>query len=99
MFVQLTYSANINKKIRESIYWLLSEDNISYYLKQLKDAFWSYDQEKNENFLKKSQNITRTNEEKVRDKNIAKKKLLNNIPGWYLTFQLIELNSNINFIY
>ena len=81
MFVQLTYSANINKKIRESIYWLLSEDNMAYYLRQLKDAFWSHDQEKNETYLRIKNNIVKTNEEKSRDKNIAKKKLLNNIPG------------------
>ena len=81
MFVQLTYSANINKKIRESIYWLLSEDNMSYYLKQLKDAFWFHDQEKNETYLRIKNIITKNNEEKARDKNIAKKKLLNNIPG------------------
>ena len=81
MFVQLTYGANINKKIRESIYWLLSEDNISFYIKQLKDSFWSFDQEKNENLLKKHETISRTNEEKNRTKISVKKKVLKNIPG------------------
>lgn len=80
LFVQLTYGATINKKIRESIYWLFSEDSISFYIKQLKDSFWYFNKEKNQSELIVQQKFERTIEEKNLTKINAKKKLLNNIP-------------------
>lgn len=86
VFVQLTYGATINKTIRESIYWLLGEENISFYIKQLKDSFWTFDKEENEYKLITRPVHSKTPEQKALTKITAKKKLLNNIPGFIKNF-------------
>lgn len=81
LFVQLTYGATINRIIRERVYsFVLSDEYVSFYLKQLKDSFWSYD-EKTNDYTLLPPNPIRSDEEKQKTKKHAKLKLLANIPG------------------
>lgn len=81
IFVQLTYHATINRIIREKVSSVISDDNISFYVKQMKDAFWKFDEEKGDHELIKITPVVRTNEEKLKTKKLAKLKLIANIPG------------------
>ena len=81
LFVQLTYGANINRAIRQSIYWLLSDQMVAFYLKQLKDSFWKLNADTNQVELVNYDNVARSEEEKAQTKKLAKLKLIENIPG------------------
>jgi sorting nexin-25 len=81
LFVQLTYGATINRKIRETIYWILNEEVVSLIIKQIKDSIWKVNNLTGELELIKHDIHHRTNEEKAQTKNQAKQKLIENIPG------------------
>ena len=81
LFVQLTYGATINRKIRETIYWILNEEVVSLIIKQIKDSIWKVNNLTGELELIKQDICHRTNEEKIQTKNQAKQKLIENIPG------------------
>jgi len=81
LFVQLTYGATINRKIRETIYWILNEEVVSLIIKQIKDSIWKVNNHTGELELIKNDIHHRTNEEKIQTKNQAKQKLIENIPG------------------
>lgn len=81
LLVQLTFGGTINRKIRESVYWLISEDQVSFYLKQLKDSFWMIDEADGSTSLIRYEIVNKTNENKVRTKKISRHKLRSNIPG------------------
>ena len=83
LFVQLTYGATINCKIRQSIYWLFNDEMVSFYLKQLKESMWKVNLEKNETELIIHEVKTKTNEEKSFTKKLAKQKLSVNVPGFF----------------
>ncbi len=82
-FVQFTYGGTINRKIRQTIYWLLNEEMIVFYLEQIKNTFWQFN-DKNSIYelIKIINNFEDQSEEsKAEQRNIAKLKLLQNIPG------------------
>lgn len=81
LFVQLTFGGTINRKIRESVYWMINEDQLSFYLKQFKDSFWVLDDSDGKLSLIKYEQIPKTNEDKIRTKKISRHKLRSNIPG------------------
>ena len=81
MFVQLTYGATINRKIRETIYWMLNDEIVSVLLKQIKDSIWRTNSATGEIELIKYESHTRTSEEKAQTKEMAKQKIIENIPG------------------
>ena len=81
LFVQLTYGATINRKIRETIYWILNEEVVSLIIKQIKDSIWKVNNVTGELELIKQDIFHRTNDEKIQTKNQAKQKLIENIPG------------------
>ena len=81
LFVQLTYGANINRKIRETIYWILNDEIVSYFIKQVKDSIWKENISTGEIELIKYESHTRTDEEKIQTKLAAKQKVIENIPG------------------
>jgi hypothetical protein len=83
LFVQFTYGATINRKIRECIYWLLSDENLSYYLKQMKDSFWRLNPDTNEYELIIHEANSKSVLDKIQTKNTAKNKLISNIPGLF----------------
>lgn len=80
LFVQLTYGATINRKIRESINWILSDEMLSYYIKLTRESFWQLDAETNKFTLIPTEETVRLIEEKLKTKNMAKVKLLLNMP-------------------
>lgn len=81
LFVQFTYGATINRKIRESIYWILDDDMLAFYLKQMKDSFWKMNDLDGKMELIKYEANIRNEEEKIQVKKNAKLKLIANIPG------------------
>ena len=81
LFVQLTYGATINAKIRESIYWLFSDEMFANFVIKINDSFWKLNSVTDELELIKYQASTRTAEEKAQTKKLAKLKLIANIPG------------------
>lgn len=81
LFVQLTYGATINRKIRECIYYIFSEEMLTFYLKQLKDSMWTFNGDTNQFELIQYEITTRSEFDKIQTKNRAKLKLLANIPG------------------
>ncbi len=81
LFVQFTYGATINRKIRECIYYFFSEEMLTFYLKQLKDSMWQLNSETNEFELIQYDTLIRSEFDKIQTKNQAKLKLLANIPG------------------
>jgi hypothetical protein len=89
VFVQLTYGANINRAIRERVYSVvLSDEYVSFYLKQFKDAYWKFDEKSGEYALIQWTPVVRSLEEKIKTKKLAKLKLIANIPGSYSHFTL-----------
>lgn len=80
LFVQLTYGATINRKIREFIYYFFSEEMLSFYLKQLKDSIWKLNED-NTFELIKYELSEKSDLEKIKTKNQARLKLLANTPG------------------
>lgn len=81
LFVQLTYGATINRKIRETIYWILNEEVVSSIIMQIKDSIWKVNKNTGELELIKHEIHIRTSEEKTQTKNQARQNLLENIPG------------------
>lgn len=82
VFVQLTYGATINRMIREQVYSIvLSDEYLSFYLKQLKDAYWKHDEKTGQHTLIQWEPVVRSDEEKLKTKKLAKLKLIANIPG------------------
>ena len=90
LFVQLTYGATINRKIRESINWVLSDEMLAYYLKLTRDSFWTLDLGSKEYKLIEAEEPVRNLDEKIRTKNMAKLKLIANIPGKQLSYELTK---------
>ncbi|CAF0896304.1 unnamed protein product [Brachionus calyciflorus] len=80
LFVQLTFGGTINRKIRESVYWMINDDQLSFYLKQLKDTFWVHDETDGSIRLVKNDIQQTTNEDRIRIKKLARNKLISNIP-------------------
>lgn len=82
VFVQLTFGANINRKIREYIYWTFSNDMLAHYLKQVKLSFWKAS-ESDETLLEliNITSETRTEQEKAQTKREAKERLISSVPG------------------
>ena len=80
IFVQLTYGATINRKIRESIYWMLSNDMLTFYFKQIKDSFWRRNEATDRVELIASEVEIRMEHDKLLTKKIACEKLISNVP-------------------
>lgn len=80
LFVQMTYGATINRKIREFIYYFFSEEMLSFYLKQLKDSIWKLNDD-NTFELIQYELSEKSDLEKIKTKNQARLKLLANTPG------------------
>lgn len=74
-FVQISFGQTINKQIRETVSWLLSESMIYYYLCQFRDAMWP-------NGRLAEPFIERCQQEKDASYQLAKEKLVNNIPDF-----------------
>ena len=87
LLVQMRYGATINRKIRECICWMLGDEQIAYYLGQLRDSFWRCAGDERE--LREWQSRQRSNEEKLQTKKEANRKLIENIPGMY-TYLCLE---------
>ena len=81
LFVQLTYGATINRKIRECVYYIFSEEMLAFYLKNFKDSMWNNNSETNEFELIQSEIKIRSAAQKDFTKKEAKLKLLANMPG------------------
>jgi len=97
LFVQLTYGATINRKIRECIYYFFSEEMLAFYLKQLKDSMWLFNSGKNEFELIQHETCVKSEFDKIQTKNQAKLKLLANIPGKLKTKKILRVLNLINF--
>lgn len=100
VFVQLTYGATINRIIRERIYSIVTSDEfMSFYLKQLKNAYWTLDEKTGEHaFIPFTPtHWARTADEKMKTKKLAKLKLIANIPE-VLSKLVGEKNSQIGVI-
>lgn len=98
VFVQLTYGANINRAIRERVYSVvLSDEYVSFYLKQFKDAYWKLDEKSGEYALIQWTPVVRSLEEKIKTKKLAKLKLIANIPE-ILSKLVGDKNSQIGII-
>jgi sorting nexin-25 len=80
LFVQLTYGATINRKIRETIYWALSNDMLAFYFKQVKDSFWTMNEASGRVELISYEAPVRTKQEKLNTKKLAREKLVASIP-------------------
>ena len=82
MFVQLTYGATINRKIRECIYWMLSDEMLAFYIKQIRESFWRLNADTNEfELIQATQSSSRSQLDKIQTKQLAKSKLTANLPG------------------
>ncbi len=95
MFVQLSYGATINRKIRECIYWMLGDEQIAYYIGLLRDSFWrcttgdesaSMSSTTVERELREWKSKQRSNEEKLQTRKAANLKLIESIPGKLKSF-------------
>ena len=97
LFVQLTYGATINRKIRECIYWMLSDEMLAFYLKQIRESFWRLNAETNEfEQIQPPQSSPRSQLDKIQTKQLAKSKLTANLPGATKCFEdffLVMLNN------
>ena len=97
LFVQLTYGATINRKIRECIYWMLSDEMLAFYLKQIRESFWRLNAETNEfELIQPPQSSPRSQLDKIQTKQLAKSKLTANLPGATKCFEdffLVMLNN------
>jgi sorting nexin-25 len=78
LFVQLTYGATINRKIRESIYWTLSSDMLAFYFKQIKDSFWKRVDDRTELIVYEAE--VRGEADKLATRRLAREKLISSIP-------------------
>lgn len=81
LFVQLTYGATINRKIRECVYYIFSEEMLAFYLKNLKDSMWINKNQTDEFELIQYETKERSTAQKAFTKKEAKQKLLANMPG------------------
>ena len=88
LFVQLTYGATINRKIREFIFYFFSEEMLSSYLKQIKESIWKL---KDDNTFELFQHEVNENSEldKIKTKNQARLKLLANTPGLLIKLKIV----------
>ncbi len=60
----------------------MNDDSMAYYLKQIKDSFWTETNQKGEMVLIKSEpKSQKTIQEKLELKKQAKDKLISNVPG------------------
>ncbi|KAF8787862.1 Sorting nexin-25 like protein [Argiope bruennichi] len=73
MFVQITYGQTINRQLRETIGWILSEPMLLYYLQMFRDTMWPSGE-------LAPQAEDRTKEQKRTTKILAKQMFLNNTP-------------------
>ncbi|KAI0217802.1 Sorting nexin-25 [Lamellibrachia satsuma] len=71
--VQVTYGRSINRQLRETVDWLISEPMLIYYTHQLRDLFWE------EGKLRPT-SPQLSPQHKIRVRLLAKQKLLHNIP-------------------
>lgn len=81
LLVQLTFGGTINRKIRESIYWLINDDQVSFFLQVFKNSLWMVNESDGSINLISYENSNKTNENKVLTKKISRHKLRSNIPG------------------
>jgi sorting nexin-25 len=73
--VQVTYGKSINRKIHETVEWIVSEPMLIYYLHLFRDAYWPpHDQPTH-------RTTPPSDEEKRQMRLLAKQKLLNSIPA------------------
>lgn len=94
LLVQLTFGGTINRKIRESIYSLISDEQISFFLQKFKSSFWMINESDGSMHLISYETVNKTNENKVLTKKISRHKLRSNIPGI-----LLRYNFQFFFIY
>ncbi|XP_054719847.1 sorting nexin-25-like [Uloborus diversus] len=73
IFVQITYGQTINRQLRETVSWILSEPMLLYYLQLFRDTMWPSGQ-------LADPAEERTKEKKREDRILAKQMFLNNTP-------------------
>ncbi|GFY74677.1 sorting nexin-25 [Trichonephila inaurata madagascariensis] len=73
MFVQVTYGQTINRQLRETVEWVLSEPMLLFYLQLFRDTMWPSDE-----LAPKAEE--RTKDQKKTTKIMAKQMFLNNTP-------------------
>ncbi|XP_062905462.1 sorting nexin-25 isoform X2 [Mobula hypostoma] len=71
--VQVTFGRTINKQIRDTINWMVSEQMLVCYINVFRDAFWP-------NGKLASPTAARTEQQQLETKHKAQQKLLDNIP-------------------
>ena len=104
VFVQLTYGATINRKIRESVYFLFNDEIISSFVKQIKDSIWEEDVTTGEFLLTKRKLDVKNNDEMSQTKSQTKQILIEKIPGSKFIYDFIgffindfkEVNKNLS---
>ncbi|KFM82241.1 Sorting nexin-25, partial [Stegodyphus mimosarum] len=69
IFVQITYGQTINRQLRETVSWILSEPMLLFYLQLFRDTMWPPSPVKENE-----------NENKVENRILAKQMFLNNTP-------------------
>ncbi|KAG1651280.1 Sorting nexin-25 [Nymphon striatum] len=75
VFVQISFGSTINKQLRETVSWMLSESMLMYYLNTFKDSMWP------EGKMAPAWPI-RSDLEKQQTRMQAKSQFLNSIPGF-----------------
>jgi sorting nexin-25 len=87
-FVQFTYDGTINRKMREAIYSMLNEEMLVYYLKQLRNTFWSFNKANGEfELIQATEPVpSKTDQQKTELRNSVKLKLIENIPGSFQSY-------------
>ncbi|XP_078418345.1 sorting nexin-25 [Cetorhinus maximus] len=71
--VQVTFGRTINKQIRDTINWIVSEQMLVCYINLFRDAFWP-------NGKLAPPTVARTEQQRMETKHKAQQKLLDNIP-------------------
>nr|XP_039256682.1 sorting nexin-25-like [Styela clava] len=74
IFVRLAFGGTINKQIKDTLHWLISDPMLTYYLQLFMDSMWPDGQ------LKPKLTSSRSEEEKTQTALEAQVKLLQNIP-------------------
>ncbi|XP_059174866.1 sorting nexin-25-like [Physella acuta] len=73
-FVEMTFGRSIDKQLKETVEWLVSEQMLIYYIQLLKDSMWP------DGKMAEPQ-PPQTEEQKHFNRMLAKKKLLEGMPG------------------
>lgn len=78
IFVRLAFGGTINKQIKDTLHWLISDPMLTYYLQTFIDSMWP------NGHLKPKPTLERSDDQKIQTALETKVKLLQNIPE---TFQ------------